>query len=134
MLRTISELWVERFYGELRRLAEAHQLQWMLEPYFLLNHDWRTAAARANLAGCEFFPAFAQEPIITPHVTFDALADWTQRAEPGIRYYSGAATYQEEFDLPPGHQAGGDQLRRKTGRQHAGHYRREHLGQPADRR
>ena len=55
MLRTTSELWVERFYGELRRLAEAHQLQWMLEPYFLLHHDWRTAAARAHLAGCEFW-------------------------------------------------------------------------------
>ena len=34
------------------------------------------------------------------HVTFDALADWTQRAEPGIRYYSGAATYRKQFDLP----------------------------------
>jgi hypothetical protein len=39
----------------LSRLAEAHQLQWMLEPYFLLNYDWRTAAARAHLAGCEFW-------------------------------------------------------------------------------
>jgi len=41
------------------------------------------------------------------HVAFDALADWTQRAEPGIRYYSGAASYEKEFDLPPAHQAGG---------------------------
>jgi len=39
-------------------------------------------------------------------VTFDALADWTQRAEPGIQYYSGAATYQKEFDLPPNGGAG----------------------------
>ena len=35
-------------------------------------------------------------------ITFDALADWTQRAEPGIQYYSGAATYRKEFDLPAG--------------------------------
>ena len=34
MLRTISELWTERFYGELRRLADENDLQWMIEPYF----------------------------------------------------------------------------------------------------
>ena len=34
------------------------------------------------------------------NVTFDALADWTQRNESGIRYYSGAATYRKQFDLP----------------------------------
>ncbi len=55
MLRTISELWTERFYGELRRLADANGLQWMIEPYFLMNHDWRTAAARAHVAGSEFW-------------------------------------------------------------------------------
>ena len=42
-------------------------------------------------------------------VTFDALADWTQRAEPGIRYYSGAAPYRKSFDLPAG-QPGDAQL------------------------
>lgn len=55
MLRTISELWTERFYGELRRLAAENRLEWMLEPYFMLHHDWRTAAARAHLPGCEFW-------------------------------------------------------------------------------
>ena len=55
MLRTISELWIERFYGELRRLADANGLQWMIEPYFLMNHDWRTVAARAHVAGSEFW-------------------------------------------------------------------------------
>jgi len=34
-------------------------------------------------------------------VQLDALANWTSRAEDGIKYYSGTATYQhEEFDLP----------------------------------
>lgn len=55
MLRTISELWIERFYGTLRHIADENQLQWMIEPYFLMNHDWRTAGARAHLPGSEFW-------------------------------------------------------------------------------
>jgi hypothetical protein len=33
-------------------------------------------------------------------VAFERLDDWTARPEPGIRYYSGRATYVREFDLP----------------------------------
>jgi len=33
-------------------------------------------------------------------VRFDRLADWTTRAEEGIKYYSGKATYRKTFDLP----------------------------------
>ena len=33
-------------------------------------------------------------------VEFKTLDDWTNRAELGIKYYSGAAVYQTEFDLP----------------------------------
>ena len=33
-------------------------------------------------------------------VTFPALEDWTNRAEPGIKYFSGTATYSKTFDLP----------------------------------
>jgi hypothetical protein len=32
-------------------------------------------------------------------VTFDALQDWTTRPEPGIKYYSGIATYRKTFNL-----------------------------------
>ncbi|HTI98072.1 MAG TPA: glycosyl hydrolase [Dongiaceae bacterium] len=35
-------------------------------------------------------------------VTFDQLTDWTQRPEPGIKYYSGTAVYRKTFDLPAG--------------------------------
>lgn len=33
-------------------------------------------------------------------VTFPRLEDWSQRPEPGLRFYSGAATYRKQFDLP----------------------------------
>jgi len=33
-------------------------------------------------------------------VEFPALVSWTLRAEEGLRYYSGTATYQTSFDLP----------------------------------
>ncbi|MDR0559459.1 MAG: glycosyl hydrolase [Prevotellaceae bacterium] len=34
------------------------------------------------------------------NVRFDSLADWTQNADSGIKYYSGQATYSKTFDLP----------------------------------
>ncbi|MCF7731059.1 MAG: hypothetical protein K9N23_05200 [Akkermansiaceae bacterium] len=34
-------------------------------------------------------------------VQFAALADWTTRPEPGIRFYSGTAIYRKTFDLTP---------------------------------
>jgi (4-O-methyl)-D-glucuronate---lignin esterase len=33
-------------------------------------------------------------------VRFDSLVSWPTRPEPGIRYYSGAATYLKTFDAP----------------------------------
>ncbi len=33
-------------------------------------------------------------------VQFDTLTSWTTRPEPGIKYYSGTATYTKTFDLP----------------------------------
>ncbi len=34
-------------------------------------------------------------------IRFETLDDWAARPEPGIRYYSGIATYRRVFDLPP---------------------------------
>ena len=33
-------------------------------------------------------------------VTLDALEDWSQRSEPGVKHYSGIATYRKTFDMP----------------------------------
>jgi len=38
------------------------------------------------------------------------LTDWTKRAEDGIRFYSGAATYRRTFDLPDSLQSAGRPL------------------------
>ncbi|HEY2584509.1 MAG TPA: glycosyl hydrolase [Tepidisphaeraceae bacterium] len=42
--------------------------------------------------------------------TFDHLESWTARPEPGIRFYSGTATYHRTFDLAPDLRAGTPQL------------------------
>ena len=34
------------------------------------------------------------------NVTFDSLADWSQRPEDGVKFYSGTAVYRKTFELP----------------------------------
>jgi len=43
------------------------------------------------------FPAGLGAP---PRAEFNTLVSWTEHPEPGIRYFSGTATYTKEFDLP----------------------------------
>ncbi|RYX82089.1 hypothetical protein EON83_20975 [bacterium] len=38
------------------------------------------------------------------NITFEKLDDWSKRSEPGIKYYSGKATYTTTFDVPAGKQ------------------------------
>lgn len=35
-----------------------------------------------------------------PKVTLDKLISWTEHSDPGVRYFSGTATYTKEFDIP----------------------------------
>lgn len=44
------------------------------------------------------------------NTTFDSLTSWTTRPEPGIRYYSGAATYEQTLTLTPEQLADGQRL------------------------
>ena len=34
------------------------------------------------------------------HVTLDSLASWSENADPGVKYFSGTATYQKTFQVP----------------------------------
>jgi len=43
-------------------------------------------------------------------VRFETLIDWRERPEPGIRHYSGIATYRKTFNLPEAARAGGPVL------------------------
>ena len=44
--------------------------------------------------------SFDQSMGAPAEVRFDKLEDWTQRPEPGLKHYSGIATYRKSFDLP----------------------------------
>jgi len=55
MLRTISELWTERFQGTLRQLADEHGITWMTEPYFKVPLDWTSVGGTSTMPGAEFW-------------------------------------------------------------------------------
>jgi hypothetical protein len=44
------------------------------------------------------FPAKAGAP---ERVTLDQLISWSQHSDPGVRYFSGTATYLKTFEVPP---------------------------------
>ncbi len=54
MMRTISELWSERFFGTLAAIAKENDLVWKIEPYFGVPLDWRTIAQQGQ-SGNEFW-------------------------------------------------------------------------------
>ena len=75
------------------------------------NYEWRTAETAGGFTMKNPLPTReltgAWEVTFDPKVggpekpvTFDKLTDWTKRPEPGIRYYSGRATYRKTVDLP----------------------------------
>jgi hypothetical protein len=77
-------------------LATAQDNRLKLEPQDELTGAW-TVAFNPKWGG----PASAN---------FEPLVSWTARTEPGIKYYSGTATYTKTFDLPAGPAAPGRRL------------------------
>ena len=39
--------------------------------------------------------------VAPPNVAFDRLQSWTDHTNPGVKYFSGTATHEKEFELPP---------------------------------
>ena len=108
--------WWDGLTGERRPLNQFEQQDGRtLVPVRLGPHESGFVVFR-NRAGAggtgENFPSFAPRQTIEgawdvsfdPHwggpstAKFDRLEDWTDRSEPGIRYYSGKATYRIQFD------------------------------------
>jgi hypothetical protein len=58
-----------------------------------------TAAAPVEITG-PWEVSFAPGWGAPEKITFDQLTDWTQRAEAGIKYFSGQATYRRTFEVP----------------------------------
>jgi hypothetical protein len=61
--------------------------------------NWERDIPRQELTG-PWTVAFDPKWGGPAQATFPALVSWTDRPEPGIRYYSGTATYRKTFDLP----------------------------------
>jgi len=85
--------------------------QCMLEAWENGRYDLRTAAGKRFGCTASNIPAIRE--IIGPwevtfpprlgapdHVTFDKLISWSLHGDPGVRYFSGTATYSTTFDVP----------------------------------
>jgi hypothetical protein len=57
-------------------------------------------AKRAVVIGGTWDVSFDPELGGPKFIQFRTLEDWSRRSEPGIKYYSGIATYRKTFDLP----------------------------------
>lgn len=74
-----------------------------------------TEAARTVDLSTGWNVAFAPNLGAPPTARFDHLVSWPERPEPGIRYFSGSATYSREFDLKPDFVKGGRSVRLDLG-------------------
>jgi hypothetical protein len=84
------------------------------QSFFVIFKQAAQPASNASKAGVNFPELIRVQEITGPwdvafdpkwggpeKVTFDALQDWTQRQEPGIKYYSGIATYHKTIAQEP---------------------------------
>ena len=96
--------------AEVRGASPGHLRVLALEPGL---YQAQTAAGKRTERNLTGLPAPVQlggpwEVRFAPNLgapesaTFDRLLSWTARPEPGIKYFSGAATYSKTMQLPPG--------------------------------
>ncbi len=89
---------------------------WRPGKYELVASDGRTARVEVEQVAPPLPLAGPWEVRFPPgwgapaSVVFEKLASWTRHATPGVKYFSGTATYRKEFDLPAELVAGSDSL------------------------
>ena len=111
------QLWIPHT-GEIRELADytqtgsstVVQLEFVAhEAYFVVFTKADAPVAQQNFPSYDTIADLTGEWMVefdeawggpTEPVLFKTLEDWTTRPEPGIKYYSGTATYRKTFDLP----------------------------------
>jgi len=118
--RVVPELW-DALTGHISALPEFSRTQgrttvpMRFEPYqsfFVVFRKADSSGSRPALTGRNFAQLQPIARLEGPwtvtfdpkwggpgEITFQELVDWTARPEPGIKYYSGIATYQKLFDL-----------------------------------
>ncbi len=71
-------------------------------------HEYKPMQEVKGPWAVQFDPAWVSPALGTSgdlskgRLVFKQLTDWTKRAEPGLRFYSGIATYSTSFNLPQG--------------------------------
>ena len=65
----------------------------------LLQYDVQRLPASAEIAG-PWELAFPPNSGAPAHVTLDTLVSWSEHKDPGVRYFSGTATYRTQFEVP----------------------------------
>ena len=119
-----AELW-DPLTGDIRKLKNIFYRGWVteipikLEPYqsfFIVFNKTNAATFRIRTGTENDFPEKKElfsldrnwSVYFDPswggpgEVAFDSISEWTERPEPGIRYYSGTAVYRRSFSMPEG--------------------------------
>jgi len=95
---------------ELEQMADGQLVARVWQPgvYFVVFDDGgRTEVKVSDVPGPETVPgpwrvSFPAGRGAPETAMFERLESWTERPEPGIRFFSGTATYEKEIDLPAG--------------------------------
>lgn len=94
-------------------VKQAEDGQWVLESDKRGKYEFVTVQGRSMAAEVPKLPApmtiegpwdlsFTPNMRAPVHVALDRLVSWTEHPDPGVKYYSGTATYSRQFTLRPG--------------------------------